>query len=1068
MSRDDCDCCPPRDDDADAAPTNPAGLGAIAYRVGTQPTFKRAMKERLGAQAALARLTSRTDDDPALALIDAWACSLDVLTFYQERIANEGFLGTCTERRSVLELARAIGYELRPGVAASTDLAFTLETAAGAPLAATIPAGTKVQSIPSQGQQPQTFETLAAIDARAAWNALRLPATASVLPLDRGRRVIYLAGQNTRLQPGDALVIVGDERIKDKTNENWDFRRVLTVRVVQPAPPTPDGSGSYTIVTLDRGLGRTEGYLRVNPARSGARVYALRTRAGLFGNNAPDWRAMPVQMRATYLGIDPATAEAHGREIVDVPQWPGFSLAELSDPPPAGIALQPGLLAACYDGIGFDRYLGSRVDAQVDFGAGAAAAWPAGVPATNFSTRWAGWLKPDATGAHDFQTNSDDGVRLWIDGKLLIDNWTPHAPTIDPPATAAPAELVLTAGVRYEVRLEFFQGGGPSTLQLRWKPPGATAFKTIPSTVLDARAVYDVKLDAAYPRMAVGSWVVLASPSYTELYSIVETGETASADFAMSAKSTWLRLDGENLFERFDFALRETAVFGDPEELAWADPPCSGLAGGTALTLSTNATSLAAGRRVAVSGLAPAASANAAILARLKAGERLALLRVADDGTSASLRFEADVDAAADLVLPLVSATETAELQGVDESGATAVLRFVRALANTWLPQTVRINANVAPASHGDSRQMRMRSAASTGQGDGSALLVAPEVQGSGDGGAIFQSFTLKQQPLTYVAAANASGAQTTLQVSVSGVAWSEVDSLYGVPGNARVFTTRRADDGSVTLRFGDGRTGARLPTGVENVQAVYRVGIGAPGNLDAGQLSLLLTPQLGVKSVANPIPATGGTDPEPFDRARRNAPLTVLTLERIVSLVDFEDFAVAFTGIGKARAVWLWDGQQRLVHLSVAAEGGAALPLDSALFANLRAAIDAARPPHQELRIAVGDVVSLPLEARIAVVDGYAFDAVAAEVAAALVAAFGFDARDFTQPLSGSEVVATMQGVAGVDHVALVSVGSGGRVTDLQSDPIEARGARWDGTTIDPAELLILDPAGITLTALT
>jgi len=1068
MSRDDCDCCPPGGDTAELPPSNPAGLAAISYRVGTQPSFKRAMKERLGAQAALARLSTRTDDDPALALIDAWACSLDVLTFYQERIANEGFLGTCTERRSVLELARAIGYELRPGVAASTALAFTLETIGGAPPAATIPAGTRVQSVPAQGQQAQTFETLEAIDARAAWNALSLPASASVLPLARGRRVLYLAGQNTRLQPGDALLVVGDERLQDTGNENWDFRRVLTVRVVQPSPPTPDGSGSYTVVTLDRGLGRTEGFRRVNPAHGNARVYALRTRAALFGNNAPDWRAMPVQMRATYLGLPPSAADAQGQEIVNYPQWPGFSLAELSDPPPAGTALKPGLLAVCYDGIGFNRLLGSRVDEQLDFGAGAASAWPDGVPATNFSTRWAGWLKPQATGPHDFQTCSDDGVRLWIDGKLLIDNWTSHAPTFDPPTgSATPARLTLTAGARYELRLEFFQGGGPSTLQLRWQPPGANAFATIPKTVLDARAVYDLKLDATYPRMAAGSWVVLASSAYTELYTIAETGETACADFAMSAKSTWLRLTGENLFERFNFSLRETAVFGDPEELAWADPPRSGLVGGTALTLATDGTGLSAGRRVAISGLAPAPSADAAILARLKAGEALALLRVTDDGRSAALRFEADVDAKADLLLPLVPTTEMAELQGVDESGATTVLRFMRELANSWLPQTVRINANVAPASHGDSRQMRLQNIGSAGQGDGSQLLAQPEAQGSGDGSATFQSFTLKQAPLTYVSAANASGAETTLQLSVSGVAWQEVSSLYGTSADARIFTTRRADDGTVTLRFGDGLTGARLPTGVENVQAVYRVGIGAPGNLDAGQLNLLLTPQLGLKSVTNPVPATGGTDPEPFDRARRNAPLTVLTLERIVSLVDFEDFAAAFTGIGKARAVWLWDGQQRLVHLSVAAIDGAELPIDSALFTNLRAAIDAARPPHQELRIAVGEVVSLPLEARIAVTAGYAFDAVSKAVAAALTDRFGFDARDFTQPLSGSEVVATMQAVAGVDHVALISVGSGGRVTNLQSDPIEARGARWDGTLIAPAELLLLDSDGIKLTAL-
>ena len=56
-----------------------------------------------------------------------------MLTFYQERIANEGYLRTAAERRSVLELARAIGYELNPGVAAGTFLAFSVETAPGAP-----------------------------------------------------------------------------------------------------------------------------------------------------------------------------------------------------------------------------------------------------------------------------------------------------------------------------------------------------------------------------------------------------------------------------------------------------------------------------------------------------------------------------------------------------------------------------------------------------------------------------------------------------------------------------------------------------------------------------------------------------------------------------------------------------------------------------------------------------------------------------------------------------------------------------------------------------------------------
>ena len=1048
MSRDDCDCCPPRDDDDGAPPlANPPGLSAIAYRVGTQGTFKRAMKDSLGAQPALARLTTRADDDPAIALIDAWACTLDVLSFYQERIANEGYLGTCTERRSVLELARAIGYELRPGVAASADLAFTLETAPGAPLAATIAAGTKVQSIPAQGQQAQVFETLEPIRALAAWNALRMHSTTSILPLALGRATIYLQGQNTRLQPGDALVIVGDERLASAGSENWDFRRVRAVRVVQPVPPAPDGSGSYTIVTLQRGLGRTGPFVR--PAQKNARILALRTRANLFGYNAPDWRAMPVGLRATYLGFDGnALNAAQSKEIAAYPQWPRFSLAELSDPPPANVAVQHGLLANYFEGVDFDRLLLSRVDAQVNFGA-TIAAWPPGVPATNFSARWAGWLTPATTGDHDFQTNSDDGVRLWVDGRLLIDNWTQHGPTLDPPATAAPARINLTAGRRYDIRLEFFQGGGPSTLQLNWKPPGAAAFELLPAARLDARAIYDVKLDAVYPKFTAGSWLVFATPTYSELYAIEATGETACADFALSAKTSWLRLGGENLFEQFDVALRETAVFGETEELAWAEPPLSGLVGGNTLALTTREPDLQPGQRIAITGLVPAASASAAILARLQAGEELALVGVADDGTRATLRFAKDLGDSADLVLPLARAAETAVLQAIDNGGATSVLRLTKALAGAYLPQTVRVNANVAPASHGDSRQMRIQ----------------PEVLGSGDGSAVFQAFNLKQLPLTCVAAANASGAQTTLHVSVGGVEWNESPSLYGVAGNTRTFTTRRVDDGTVTVRFGDGLTGARLPTGIENVQAVYLVGTGAAGNLGAGQLSLLLTPQLGVKTVANPLPATGGTDPEPWSRARRNAPLTVSTLERIVSLIDFEECAAAFSGVGKAKAVWLWNGQQRLVHLTVAAVDGGALPPDSPLFAFLRMAIDAARPPHQDLRISVGDVVWLPLDARIAVSGGYGFDAVSKAVTAALVAAFGFDARDFTQPLSGSEVAAVMQAVQGVDHVVLTSVGTGGRVATLLSDPIEARGARWDGSVIAPAELLLIDPAGIRLT---
>ncbi len=113
------------------------------------------------------------------------------------------------------------------------------------------------------------------------------------------------------------------------------------------------------------------------------------------------------------------------------------------------------------------------------------------------------------------------------------------------------------------------------------------------------------------------------------------------------------------------------------------------------------------------------------------------------------------------------------------------------------------------------------------------------------------------------------------------------------------------------TLIFGDGEHGARLPTGVLNVASVYRRGIGAPGNVRAEQLSLLMTRPLGVKAVINPLRASGGADKESRDLARENAPLSVMALDRLVSIEDYADFTRGFAGIAKARAQQSSDGRR-------------------------------------------------------------------------------------------------------------------------------------------------------------
>ena len=268
--------------------TNPPGLPAIAYRVGTHGSFKESLEARLSGQAALRALTTRQDDDPTIALLDAWATVLDVLTFYQERIANEAYLRTATELQSILELAREIGYELGPGAAAGTDLVFTLETAPGAPESVRLGTGVKVQSIPGQDELPQIFETVEEIEARPVWNGLQARLTQPELTA-LGATEVFLQGVATNLRPGDLVLFVGNERLQDPGSERWDVRRLTAVEA--------DRAHGITRVAWEQGLGYQLAGHVIEPSQDNVKVYALRQRAGLFGNNAPDWLAMPDSVK---------------------------------------------------------------------------------------------------------------------------------------------------------------------------------------------------------------------------------------------------------------------------------------------------------------------------------------------------------------------------------------------------------------------------------------------------------------------------------------------------------------------------------------------------------------------------------------------------------------------------------------------------------------------------------------------------------------------------------------------------------------------------------------------------
>lgn len=221
---------------------------------------------------------------------------------------------------------------------------------------------------------------------------------------------------------------------------------------------------------------------------------------------------------------------------------------------------------------------------------------------------------------------------------------------------------------------------------------------------------------------------------------------------------------------------------------------------------------------------------------------------------------------------------------------------------------------------------------------------VPREILGNGDATKVGQTFELEQSPLTYFAGAAPGGTLpycNTLRVLVNDIAWDEVESFYGQPPDARVFTTQQDEEGKTHVVFGDGVNGARLPTGKGNVVASYRYGAGAAAP-KAGALTVLLKPLTGLSAVRNPVPVGGGADKESPAATRRAGPRSVLTFGRAISRDDYEAIALA-AGVPRAKSIFAWDTEmQRAVSkLYVGGDPGAV----GVAVAALEPAIDPNRP---------------------------------------------------------------------------------------------------------------------------
>ena len=928
-----CGCCSGATRLTPALIVNRSLLPAISYRVGTYSSFLQTMIAALSSAnvPALSGLRTRDSSDFSIALVDAWSEVLDILTFYTERLANEAYLGTAVQARSVFELVKLVGYTPSPGVSASTTLVFTLATSPGSPATVPIPQGTRVQSVPGPGQTPQVFETSSDLIATIAANAIPAATTQPWATVGKDTST-WIVGIANNIQVGNALLFVSAPGGTPSITGTAILCFVTAV-VVDPV-------GGNTQIFWDK-------QLPFGAGDSSICLYVLRTKAALFGVNAP---------------------------------WPGI-FPYVRDPNPPHNYVPPSI---------------------------------PGYP---------------STAGNDWSFTPTDSETINLDNSY---------PGLKPLANGASA----------------------SASQMEWAvlvSPGSVAFFQIGSVSESNPAMYTVSVKTTQLTMASGAAIVPSSPPNTDLSSLL-------SGFVDNTRKTTVYIGSQLLsFANLPITAWTPSPTGDyattlmPGMLAPVSGGSITLVGlqqigpnspigvsGKRLRIAPNTANAMFTPTGASSGLTvslnqpflvdafpptpdPAGSGDD-LWSVINVNGQAGILSVAPGA------YQLQPSATAD---PIAGEAATVTIAMVD--GATTALTLGANLSRIYEASTVAVNANAVLATDGQTTQ---------------------EILGSGDATNPALEFQLKQSPLTYTAAANASGAQSTLQVRVNNLLWNEVPNFLASAPSDRDYVTIPNSTGGPTVQFGNGIQGSRTPTGQANIQALYRVGIGTAGNVDAGQLTQALDRPQGLQSVTNPGAATGGANPATPAEARESAPLPTLTLGRIVTLEDYQNFALNIPGISLALATWTWFGNTRGIFLTVAGGGGATLLPTDQVVVNLQQAIANCGLPYIPVLIVSYVPVLFEISMQVLVnTPLYEASVVVPQVWESLVAAFAFGQLAPAQGVAPSQVIALAQQVPGVVAVNLTALNFTGDAATI-TNFLCASGPQ---PTADPpagAQILLLDPA--------
>ena len=340
----------------------------------------------------------------------------------------------------------------------------------------------------------------------------------------------------------------------------------------------------------------------------------------------------------------------------------------------------------------------------------------------------------------------------------------------------------------------------------------------------------------------------------------------------------------------------------------------------------------------------------------------------------------------------------------------------------------------------------------------------ASKIVGSGDAAKINQCFDLVTDNISWVSdAAFSNGVRADLSLFVDQRRWQQVEDLSLSAPEDNHYQVKVNQDNTLSVCFGEGKHGRRLPSGIDNIRVIYRSGYGDSGNISAGELVKIVRPHRLINDFVSPLSSMGGAEKETAQTMRENAPATVLTLNRAVSIDDFSLLAARHSMVWQARAFEKMPNRPAppLIEVVIVAAGGRTFLKGSESGALIQDYLLSHAAPNTPLSVISYSPVHLQLQLNI-MVNELAFDKKQVELAVIehLKEKLQIKNRKLGQGLLHSDVIAMLEQVEGVENGNCIILAQPYLNMDVTLVPRLHKGAQGliRKVSIKPFQLLFLD----------